>query len=441
MVDRRRAVFFFFAHFHPCPPAFLVQFLQFPMRPRSRLPYQNMRDSFSQSVASAQVHRVHFTRGSLALDNPLLAEALAPENRQARGKLWVVVDQGFAQVRPGLQAQVAGYAAAHRETMPEFAGIRALPGGEGVKNDLSNMEWVLAEMNRLGLCRKSTVLVIGGGAVLDAVGFAAAVCHRGIPLVRMPTTTLSQCDSGVGVKNAVNMFGKKNFIGAFAVPKAVVNDLDFPDSQPARDFHAGLAEAVKVSLLKDAAFFGRLERHVPALAARERAACDEAVITSAKLHLEHIALGGDPFESRAARPLDFGHWSAHKLEQLTRYQVSHGEAVAMGLALDMTYGALTGLCAPELAVRVCALLAGLGLPLWHDAMGDGALLDGLEEFREHLGGELTITIPSAPGVPVNLHRVDKAKMVQALDVLCQGAKEGQWQAYRPAPSESTPHAD
>lgn len=398
-----------------------------------------MRISFAQPVASSSPHRVHFTRGALALDNPLLAEALAPESLGARGKLWVVVDQGFAEAHPGIQAQVVAYVAAHQASLPEFVGIRAVPGGESVKNDLSNMEWILAEMNKLGLCRKSAVLVIGGGAVLDAVGFAAAVCHRGIPLVRMPTTTLAQCDSGVGVKNAVNMFGKKNFIGAFAIPKAVVNDLDFLDSQPARDFHAGLAEAVKVGLLKDAAFFERLERNVPALAARERTACDDAIMTSAKLHLEHIALGGDPFEAKAARPLDFGHWSAHKLEQLTRYQVSHGEAVAMGLALDMTYGALIGLCAPELAARVRKLLADLRLPLWHDAMGDGALLDGLQEFREHLGGELTITIPSSPGLAVNVHSIDKAKMVEALDVLCQGAKEGQWRVFTPVLPESKKH--
>lgn len=400
-----------------------------------------MNISLIHPVASSVPHRVYFTRGAFDLGNPLPAAALAPEDAAARGKLWVVVDQGFAQARPGLQAQIEAYVAAHRGTLPEFAGIRAVPGGETVKNDLSTLEWMLSEMNRLRLCRKSVVLAIGGGAVLDAVGFAAAVCHRGIPLVRMPTTTLAQCDSGVGVKNAVNMFGKKNFVGAFAVPKAVVNDLDFLEAQPDRAFHAGLAEAVKVALLKDGAFFARLEAQVPALAAREKEACSDAIVTSARLHLEHIALGGDPFESRAARPLDFGHWSAHKLEQLTDYQVSHGEAVAMGLALDMTYAALTGLCAPELAARVRAVLAQLRLPLWHDVMGDGALLDGLEEFREHLGGELTITIPKAPGEPVNLHKVDRSKMVEALGVLCDGAKAGQWAAFPPSLPEAKPHAD
>lgn len=383
---------------------------------------------FAHPVCASVPHRVHFTRGAFDGVNPVLAQALAPGVDQgstaARGRLLVVVDQGVAQVRPDLQAQVTDYMRIHQAMLPAFAGIHALPGGETVKNDLSNLEWLLSEMHKAKLCRKSAVLVIGGGAVLDAVGFAAAVSHRGIPLVRMPTTTLAQCDSGVGVKNAVNMFGKKNFIGAFAVPKAVVNDLDFLDAQADLPFHAGLAEAVKVALLKDAAFFARLEANAARIGAREREACDDAVMTSARLHLEHIALGGDPFESRMARPLDFGHWSAHKLEQMTGYVVSHGEAVAAGVALDMTYAALTGLCAPALAARVRALLTQWQLPLWHDAMGDGALLDGLEEFREHLGGELTITIPRAPGEPVNLHQVERAKMVEALGLLEREARLG-----------------
>lgn len=395
-----------------------------------------MSTSLVHPVSSQVSHRVHFTRGALAVGNRLLAEALAPEDKAVRGRMLVVVDQGFAAAHPALQAELSAYFAAHRGALPELAGIRAIPGGETCKNDLSNLEWLLSEMNAQRLCRKSVVLVIGGGAVLDMAGFAAATCHRGIPLVRMPTTSLAQCDSGVGVKNAVNMFGKKNFIGAFAVPKAVVNDLDFLDALPAGDFHAGLSEAVKVALLKDATFFDRLEAGVARLFAREPAACEDAIVTSARLHLEHIALGGDPFESRAARPLDFGHWSAHKLEQLTGYAVSHGEAVAMGLALDMSYAELTGLCAPGLAARTRSILAGLGLPLWHDAMGDASLLDGLEEFREHLGGQLTLTIPCAPGVPQNLHQVDRAKMVEALNLLADGARQKQWPAFTPPAERS-----
>ena len=125
--------------------------------------------------------------------------------------------------------------------------------GEPVKNDFSQLQRVWAEINAARLCRHSFVIAIGGGAVLDLVGFGAATAHRRIPLVRLPTTSLSQADGGLGVKNGVNYFGKKNWLGSFVVPHAVVNDLAFLDGLPPRDRRAGLIEALKVALVRDAA--------------------------------------------------------------------------------------------------------------------------------------------------------------------------------------------
>src|SRR6202022_3179540 len=116
-------------------------------------------------------------------------------------------------------------------------------------------ERMLKVFHAAGLDRRSYVVVVGGGAVLDAVGFAASIAHRGIRLVRLPTTTLAQADSGVGVKNGVNLFGKKNWLGAFAVPWAVINDTAMLATLPDRDFVCGFSEAVKVFLLKDPAAF------------------------------------------------------------------------------------------------------------------------------------------------------------------------------------------
>lgn len=374
-----------------------------------------------RTIQADQPHRVHFTRGVFDPARPLLAELLRPQDAGAPGRVLVVADQGFVAARPSLQREVEAYFAAH-PGLPPLAGFRAVPGGETCKNDLSHLEWLLAEMNRLKLCRRSAVVAIGGGALLDLAGFAAAVCHRGIPLLRLPTTTLAQGDSGVGVKNAVNMFGKKNFIGAFAVPKAVVNDLDFLASQPDADFRAGFSECVKVALLKDAAFFAWLEAHAGDLAAREPQAVAHALTTSARLHLDHIALGGDPFETRSARPLDFGHWAAHKLEQMSAYAVPHGEAVAIGLALDCTWAALAGHCDEALAARVRAVLAALGLPRYHPLLADlGALRAGLDEFREHLGGRLTITLAAEPGRALDVHEVPEAPLAQAVRRLAEGA--------------------
>lgn len=363
-------------------------------------------------------HRVHFTRGAFDAGNPLLADLLQAEPT-SRGKLLVVTEQTLVAAHPTLQSQIAAYTTHHGSAMPELVGFLALPGGESVKNDLSWLESLLGELNRHGIDRRSTVLAIGGGALLDMVGFAAAVTHRGVRLVRMPTTTLSQGDSGVGVKNGVNMFGKKNFIGTFAVPHAVVNDLALLETLPERDWRCGLAEAVKVALLKDADFYRDIHDHCNALAARDAAVGDRVWQRSAELHLQHIIHGGDPFESLEARPLDFGHWAAHKLEQLSGFELRHGEAVAIGLALDVTYAARVGLLPHEVADDILTTLARLGFELFHPALLDASLLQGLTEFREHLGGRLTITLIQAVGQPIDVHEIDTDAMRQAITSLSQ----------------------
>ena len=152
-----------------------------------------------------------------------------------------------------------------------------------------------------------------------------------------PTTTLSQADSGVGVKNGLNAFGQKNFIGTFTPPFAVINDFNLLATLAPRDKRSGYVEAVKVACIRDANFFDELERDAGQLAAFEPAAMKQLIRRCAELHLDHIATSGDPFEAGSARPLDFGHWAAHKLEQLSDFHICHGEAVAIGIALDVIY--------------------------------------------------------------------------------------------------------
>ena len=365
-------------------------------------------------------HRVSFTRSAFAPTNPAIAEVLAAD-ADAPGRLLVAVDQGVVEAYPDLQHEIERYLAHHRSaghTLPALAGFRAVPPGEPCKNDLSNLETFLGEIDNARLCRHSYILAIGGGAVLDMVGFAAAIAHRGVRLVRMPTTTLAQGDSGVGVKNSVNMFGKKNFLGTFAVPWAVINDLSLLETLDDREWRSGFSEAVKVALLKDAGLYRLIASHAPQLAKRDVPLADGILRRSAWLHLEHIAHGGDPFEATTARPLDFGHWSAHKIEQMTGFAVKHGEAVAMGLALDITYCELTGMLDANTAQGIRDTLTAIGFDLYHPAMDDAdTLLAGLEEFREHLGGRLTITLIQGVGKPVDVHTIDRDTMVAALGKL------------------------
>jgi 3-dehydroquinate synthase len=295
-----------------------------------------------------------------------------------------------------------------------------VPGGEDIKNDPAAIQELIRALRERAIDRHSYAVAIGGGAVLDAVGYAAAIFHRGVRHIRLPTTVLAQNDSGVGVKNAINADGAKNLIGTFAPPFAVINDGAFIDRLPPREKRGGMAEAVKVALIRDADFFHWLERHAKALAAFDANGLDILIQRSAALHMRQIAHGGDPFETGSARPLDYGHWSAHKLETLTEHRLSHGEAVAIGIALDARYSCLAGLLPPGDDARICCLLRGLGFSLWHDALlanaGDGglAVLAGLRDFQEHLGGELTITLLAGIGRGFEVHEIDHALVTAAI---------------------------
>jgi 3-dehydroquinate synthase len=149
---------------------------------------------------------------------------------------------------------------------------------------------------------------------------------------------------------------------------------------------------------------------------------EQVVRRSAALHLHHIATAGDPFEMGSSRPLDFGHWAAHKLERLTRHQLRHGEAVAIGIALDSTYSHLSGFLAEGDWRRILGLLSRLGLAVYapeltHRIGEQPAILAGLDEFREHLGGRLTIMLLRAIGVPFDAHEIDKGVMLGSVEVL------------------------
>ena len=354
-------------------------------------------------------HRIRFTRGAFAPGNRLMAELL---ETQGRSKVLVFVENGLRDFFSQLEGEIQDY-------FSDLSGLRLtgvewLAGGEEAKRDDKVYQDAMAAIERHHIDRHSYVVVIGGGAFLDVVGFAAATGHRGVRLVRFPTTTLSQDDSGVGVKNGINAFGKKNFIGAFAVPYAVVNDFQFLHTQPELTRRAGLIEAVKVALVRDGEFFDWLEENVKGLLSLDEEILEEAVQRSAVHHARHIAQGGDPFELGSSRPLDYGHWAAHKLEQLTDFQLSHGEAVSVGVSLDTLYAAKVGLLKAFEADRVLQLIEGLELPIWHEALelkdpkGRRRVFNGLEEFREHLGGELTVLLLKETGVGVDVHEIDEA---------------------------------
>lgn len=382
-------------------------------------------DSSSLDVPFAVpfVHRLRFTRDVFEADADVLAALLEPSGSQpARAQFWL--DENLAAARPDLVARVERFYQRYAGRIVRPGEVQFVPGGEAVKNDIHLLERMLKVLHAADLDRRSYVVVVGGGAVLDAVGFAASIAHRGIRLVRLPTTTLAQADSGLGVKNGVNLFEKKNWVGSFAVPWGVVNDAGLLATLSDRDFACGFAEAVKVSLLKSPEFFGELTQHARRIARREAEPAQSAIRQSARWHLDHITRGGDPFEAREARPLDFGHWSAHKLEVLSRFDLRHGEAVAIGVAIDTVYSALVHGLAPADADRTLRCLSELGFTLSHPTLADAeTLFGGLEEFRQHLGGRLTLTMLEGVGRPIDVHEVDRPRMVEAIERVIEYAAQ------------------
>lgn len=375
--------------------------------------------SLQQSFNVPFTYTVSFTNQLFSVDNPLLSQFLA---KQATGKtvkrVLVVVDEGVLIAHPELSSAIQTYLAQH--TSIQLVGnLLVVPGGEAAKNDPALVDLIVDAVNEYGIDRHSYIVGIGGGAVLDLVGYAAAISHRGVRHIRIPTTVLSQNDSGVGVKNGVNYQGKKNFIGTFAPPVAVFNDAHFLTTLDDRDWRSGIAEAVKVALIKDLAFFEWLEANTQALAQRDSEVMSYLIYRCADLHMQHIS-GGDPFEMGSARPLDFGHWAAHKLEYLTNFSIRHGEAVAIGIALDVVYSQLAGRIQESDADRILHVLQGVGFDLFHPALAENNsehLVRGLAEFQEHLGGELTITLLDALGKGVEVHEMDVTLIRQAVSKL------------------------
>lgn len=373
-----------------------------------------------RTIAVAWRHQVIFSDDVFARFNPALRDVLVNGEPRRPARALVVLEEAVARARPGLAAEIGAYFAAHAPALELVAPPVVIEGGERVKNAYFHVSEVHAHLDRHHIDRHSYLAAVGGGALLDMAGLAAATAHRGVRHVRIPTTVLAQADSGVGVKNGINAFGKKNFIGTFAPPFAVLNDFALLATLPDRDRRAGCVEAVKVACIRDAVFFAELERDAAALARFEEAPLRRLIRRCAELHLDHIATGGDPFETGSARPLDFGHWAAHKLEQLSEFRLRHGEAVAIGIALDVIYARNTGLLPAPAAERVLGLLEALGFDLYtaelhyEDSAGRLLVLGGLEEFREHLGGELTITLLRDLGVGVEVHAMNVPQVVRAM---------------------------
>jgi 3-dehydroquinate synthetase len=366
-----------------------------------------------QSFSVPFRYPVAFTENLFDPKNKIFSSILKGERIP---KVLFVIDQGVVSNHPKLISELLTYSAQNTDVYSLAAEPMVVLGGEECKNEDAWYKKVVEATHKFGIDRHSYIAVIGGGAVLDMVGFAAAISHRGIRLIRIPTTVLSQNDSAVGVKNSINAFGKKNYLGTFVPPYAVLNDFNFLKTLEDRDWIGGISEAIKVALIKDLDFFEWLESQGKNLANREMEPMKAHIIRSAQMHMDHIA-GKDPFEFGSSRPLDFGHWAAHKLEKMSDFRIRHGEAVGIGIALDSTYSFLQGRIEEKDLQRIIGLMKTLGFELFAPELQGENLIQGLKEFQEHLGGQLTITLLEKLGKGIEVHEMDHELIFKSVEIL------------------------
>src|SRR6516162_4645990 len=241
-----------------------------------------------RSIQVGWLLRVFFTEDVFAPANLVLKTALDDKIANASRQALVVLDESLAQAQPDLARRIEDYFAAHTDNVKLVGPPLIIEGGERAKNSPIHVAEIHSQIDRYHIDRHSYLIAVGGGALLDVAGFAAATAHRGVRHVRLPSTTLSQADSGIGVKNGINAFGKKNFIGTFAPPFAVINDFQLLATLAPRDKRAGCVEAVKVACIRDRRFFETLENDAAGLHQLEQEPLRRLIRRCAELHLDHI---------------------------------------------------------------------------------------------------------------------------------------------------------
>lgn len=297
--------------------------------------------------------------------------------------------------------------------------VVSLPDGEAYK-DWPTLNLIFDSLLANACDRKTVLFALGGGVVGDMTGFAAASYMRGVPFVQVPTTLLSQVDSSVGGKTAINHPLGKNMIGAFYQPQLVVCDLATLDTLPAREIAAGLAEIIKYGPIADMAFFQWLEDNMDALLRRERSALMHAVKRSVEIKA-HV-VGQDEKESGLRAILNFGHTFGHAIEAGMGYgKWLHGEGVGAGMVMAAHLSCRLGLVDRDFVERLTALIARAGLPT------QGAILDAHDNASAYLAhmridkkaeaGEIRFVLIDGPGQAC-MRAVPDELVRQVIDACC-----------------------
>ena len=318
-----------------------------------------------------------------------MSVAFAPRQRTVNaGTYRVTIAPGLRHEFAALIAQVAPayrYAiVSDSEVAPLYANalldallphgqssLHVFPAGE-IHKTRENWIRITDELLDDGFGRDTTIVALGGGVVGDLAGFVAATFLRGVPVVQCPTSLLAMIDASIGGKTGVDTAAGKNLVGAFHPPAGVLVDIDVVRTLPLAHRRAGLAEAIKHGVIADAAYLGRLTADIPALLEADQATTMAAVARSVEIKSEIVR--ADSHEAGVRKTLNFGHTIGHAIEQASGYALLHGEAVAIGMALETRLAERIGVAQQGLADELEFVLARAGLPVSRPAALDPALI-------------------------------------------------------------------
>jgi 3-dehydroquinate synthase len=273
------------------------------------------------------------------------------------------------------------------------AKIFVIPAGESAK---TRETWAMVTDDLLaaGYARDTLIVAAGGGVVGDLAGFVAATYMRGVPFVQIPTTLLSMIDASVGGKTGVDTAAGKNLVGAFHQPALVVADPGVLTTLPANHFRAGLAEALKHGVIADAAYFDRIA------SSRESTARDERSLTrliAESVRIKASVVARDERESGLRKVLNFGHTIGHAIESVSNYALLHGEAVAIGMALESVLAERIGVAKPGTSDAIRDALNAIGLPSTFPALDPGAVLAATRADKKSRAGRVEYALPQKVG--------------------------------------------
>ena len=360
-------------------------------------------------------YSVKFTRNMFGDDNGVLGEIVGADGK-AEPRVVLVADRAVVENTPDLGKKIGKYFKDHGIKLA--AKPYVVNGGEINKtNGMTTVRQITELVADSALGRDGFMLAIGGGALLDAAGYAAASFNRGARIIRVPTTLLSQCSGACFPSVGTNVLNRKDSNSIFAVPFASVVDFDFLKTLPDAVRQEGVSEAVKIAVATDAKFLDWIGKNAEKISSGDEETLEELIRRSAALHVDVIAKNKNPIGSDAERIFEFGLWSAHRIEALGRFRIPHGAALAVGLCIDAAYSVAKNMVSEEDADIVGETLAKCGALNGIDRIApilDRAddILWGITEFRQHTGG--LPMFPKPLGKAADVESVDTEKMKEII---------------------------